>query len=315
MIGYIIVGCIGGVVLVGLLVLLAVYFAAFFNKSQDTSPYDYNVTPQILEIKETFDEAINAFLLEPYIDVETEAEDGVILHARYYQHKKDAPLAILLHGYRGQAIRDWAGTFYIYRRMGFSVLLVDQRAHGQSKGYSTTFGNKEHLDCLKWIAWSERELHAQNILLTGVSMGGATVINASPKVPKSVKCIIADCPYDTPKNIVSIVVSGALNLNAKILYPIIKCSARIFGGFDLDGTSPLSAIKDAVVPILLIHGEADDFVPASMSVALHDVAPQKSQLHLVNGAGHTLSRLVAPDEYEGVVRAFVKKHLKENVDD
>ncbi len=308
----IVAGCIAMIAIIVIARLYVVYRAAFFFDDSDKTPYDYHVTPQIAAIKEQFDEAIAELLAEPCTEVETNATDGIALRARYYQYAEGAPLLIFFHGYQGNYARDCAGAFYVYKRMGYNLLLVDQRAHGASGGNATTFGNKEHLDCLCWISYAEEVLGAKDIVLAGVSMGGATVINASTKVPASVKCVVADCPYDTPKNIVTTVISGVLKLNATLLYPLVKWSARMFGRFDLEANSPLSSVTSAIVPILLIHGDADDFVPASMSIAIHNAAPQKSSLHLIKDAGHTLSRMIAPAEYAKVVSDFVHAHVKES---
>ncbi len=306
----IIAGVVAMVVLIALAGLYAIYRVAFYYNAEGKSPYDYNVTEQIALIKEQLDNGIQALLQEPYTDVETVAHDGIVLRAKYYQYAMDAPLVICMHGYQGDSVRDFSGSFYIYKRMGYNILLVDQRAHGRSQGHTTTFGNKEHLDCLSWVAYAEKSLNAQAIVLTGVSMGGATVINASAKAPQSVKCVIADCPYDTPRNIITTVMSSVLKSKARLLYPIVKCSARLYARCDIDAYSPLSAIPNAVVPVMLIHGDADDFVPPSMSIAIHDVAPAKSSLQLIPNAGHTLSRLVAPELYEQLVRDFIQQYIQ-----
>ena len=69
--------------------------------------------------------------------------DGLRLFGRWYEGKKDSPVVVLCHGYRGSAYRDFSGGSDIFLSLGWNVLLIDQRAHGKSEGSTITFGVKE----------------------------------------------------------------------------------------------------------------------------------------------------------------------------
>ena len=94
-----------------------------------------------------------------------------------------------------------------------------------------------------------------------------------------------------------------------LMYPFVWLGARIFGHFNLSESSAVNAIKDCPIPILLFHGEADNFVPCEMSKALHASGAIDITLELFPDAGHGLSYMILPDRYEKAVSEFIKRCL------
>ena len=88
-------------------------------------------------------------------------------------------------------------------------------------------------------------------------------------------------------------------------------AARLFGRFNLKGASALKAIREAKVPILLIHGEDDTFVPCTMSFQLHANAPERSELHTFPGANHGVSYVQDPTRYAHLTTEFSRRVLGE----
>ena len=190
-------------------------------------------------------------------------------------------------------------------RMGHSALVVDQRSTGRSEGRAITFGIKERKDCLSWVEFTKQAFGEDvKIILTGISMGAAMVLmSAAEPLPENVKGILADCGYTSPKAIIHIVLRK-MGLPVGLVYPFVKLGARIFGGFDLEETSPLEAMKNCKVPVIFFHGEADDFVPCHMSRRNYEVCASRKALVTVSGAGHGLSYPVAPERYLQTLRDF-----------
>ena len=234
--------------------------------------------------------------------------DGLELFGRYYHLKDGAPVQILFHGYRSMALRDCAGGFAIARKMGMNVLVVDQRAHGQSKGHVITLGIWERRDCISWIRYISKRFGKDTaIILSGVSMGAATVIMATAlPVPGKVVCVVADSAYSSPGDIV-IKFCMEQHLPARIVYPIIHFSARMFGGFHLEQASAAEAASASPVPILLIHGDDDRLVPSEMSKLIHDLSYGNTTYVTFREAGHGLSYIKDPKLYEKTVFDFLKQ--------
>ncbi|MBQ3266083.1 MAG: alpha/beta hydrolase [Ruminococcus sp.] len=238
--------------------------------------------------------------------VRTRSYDGLKLSARYYQGKSSKPLCICFHGYRGSAIRDFSGIGLFLIREGYSVLLVDQRAHWRSQGHTITFGIKERYDALSWIRYADRRFGKEtSIYLFGISLGGGTVLMASgQELPKNVKGIVADCPFNSPKDIIRHV-CRKINLNPDLCWPIVWLSGLIYGRFNISATTAAQEAKNTKVPILIIHGEGDDFVPPEMSNEVAVSNPSMIERRTFPEAGHGLCYYYYPDRYEDVIRQFI----------
>lgn len=224
--------------------------------------------------------------------------DGLTLHGDFFEYAPGAPMELMFHGYRGSAERDLSGGVQRCFKIGRSVLLVDQRCSCRSEGDVITFGIKEHRDCLTWVNFLVDHFGPDvKIILTGISMGAATVMMTADKdLPPNVLGILADCGYSSPKAIICKVIRD-MKLPPKLAYPFVKLGARIFGHFDLEEDSPEEALRNAKVPVIFYHGEADDFVPCDMSRSNYEVCTSRKALVTIPGAGHGLSYALDPQRY------------------
>ena len=241
----------------------------------------------------------------PYEELKICSFDGLDLYAKYYEFAPNAPIEIMFHGYRGTSERDLAGGIQRAFALGRSVVLVDQRCSGKSGGNTISFGINEHKDCLMWVdAVVERFGADVKIILTGISMGASTVLMTADKpMPDNVVGILADCGFSTARDIIKMVIRQ-MHLPAAVIYPFVKLAARLYGGFDLEETSPVEMLKSCCVPVIFFHGEADAYVPCEMSRINYEACASRKRLVTVPGAGHGLSYPVAPELYRTALREF-----------
>lgn len=241
----------------------------------------------------------------PKEDLTITSFDGLTLHGTYYEYAPDAPVELMFHGYRGSAQRDLAGGVQRCFKLGHSALLVDQRCSNRSEGSTITFGVYEHRDCLDWLECMVKKFGPdRKIILTGISMGAATVLMAAgKKLPSNVIGVLADCGYTSPKAIICDVMKK-MGYPAGLAYPFVKLGARLFGKFDPDSYSPLEAVTHCTVPVIFFHGETDDYVPCDMSRANFDACTAKKKLVTIPNAGHGLSYPVDPVGYLDALREF-----------
>lgn len=242
--------------------------------------------------------------------VTIQSHDGLTLSGRYYHTADGAPLAIGFHGYRSCWLTDFCGGSDIAFQLGQNVLLIDERAHGKSQGRSITFGIKERQDLLRWVQYAvDRFGKETKIVLYGVSMGAATVLMASElELPENVKGIVADCPYSSPLDII-LEVGRQTGYPPKLIRPFVILAAKLFAGFDVRETSAEEAVKHTKVPILIIHGADDTFVPASMSEIVERANPKMVTRHTFPGADHVLSYMVDTPRYRKLVTDFLRSVL------
>ena len=245
----------------------------------------------------------------PYREVSIKSFDGLTLRGRYYEFSKGAPIELMLHGYRGSGRRDLSGGMERCFLMGHNALIIDHRASGESDGHVITFGILEKRDALAWVDFAVKEFGEDaKLILTGISMGAATVMMAAgEELPPQIQYVLADCGYTSPQEIISKVMRD-LKLPPALLYPCATLGARLFGGFDLNGDSPLEAMARCKVPVVFAHGDADDFVPYDMSVRLCEVCTGRhKKLVTIKDAGHGLAFPVGRDEYVNALAEFKRE--------
>lgn len=298
-----------GVLILGLLIgSLYAYSQAFYSpkiEKRKTNSLDFLDKDSYKAVSELMTTLVGQIKTIPFEEVTIKSFDGTKLFARYYHTKDGAPLQIQFHGYRGSAFRDFCGGHALARELNHNILLVDQRSHGLSHGKSITFGIKEARDAKAWCEYARGRFGNVPIFLVGVSMGGSTVIGASAyDLPENVKGIIADCPFSSPRDIIKKVCSD-MKLNPTLIYPLIKLGAILFGGFNPDSFSCEGAVENARVPMLILHGEADSFVPCEMSKRIYEKCKSKCFLYTFEGADHGISFLANPEKYKKAVYDFL----------
>lgn len=231
--------------------------------------------------------------------------DGLTLRGKYYELHPNAPLEIMFPGYRGTAERDLSGGIQRCFRLGHNALIVDQRAGGFSDGHVISFGVNERKDCRAWLDFAIQYFGKDvKIILTGISMGAATVmLTAGNPLPKNVIGVLADCGYSSAPDIIKKVIRD-IKLPVSIVYPFVRLSGKLFGGFDIKDADVLAAIKKTTLPVVFIHGEDDDFVPHYMSKLLYDNCPTRKVFVSVPGAGHGLGYLKDSEGYIDKVQKF-----------
>lgn len=291
-----------------LLASLYTYKRCFYSpKDRLEDPYSEMDVDQYEDALDDIHRCTGLMEKTPFKWVNIRSWDGTPLRGRYYHTSDGAPVMLMFHGYRSMALRDCAGGFLLGKKLGFNILAVDQRAHGGSGGNTITFGVKERRDCQSWAEFISNWHGIDTpVILAGLSMGAATVLMASDlPLPSNVVCITADCPYASPKDILQ-KVSADEGYPARLIYPFIWLGARIYGHFNPCESSAVSAVANTKVPILLIHGEKDDFVPCDMSRSIHAANRDRIRLHTFPEAGHGLSYMSDPVRYEEITVEFFR---------
>lgn len=262
------------------------------------------------EVREGIRKSVARMAERKYESITINSFDDCKLFARYYHVSDNAPVQILFHGYKSSSLLDCSGGSYFAKQLGHNAIVVDQRSHGQSSGKVITFGIKERKDCLCWIEYVIEHFGKDvPIILSGLSMGAATVLMATDlNLPANVKGIIADCPYSSPKEII-MKVAKDMHFPSKLMLPFVWLGGFLFGHFNLFESSAMEAIRTCDIPILILHGDADELVPCEMAKSLQTSGAADVTLELFEKAGHGLSYITLPDKYEKVVLDFIEKCL------
>ena len=245
-------------------------------------------------------------------DVYVQSKDGLKLHA-YWIPAEDARGTVLLaHGYRSTFLVDFGLAFAFYHALGMNILVPHQRSHGKSEGRYITFGVKESEDMQCWIDYHNKTYGDYQMVLSGLSMGASTVLYlADQTLPDNVKCIIADCGFTSPKAILDAVFRSVVHIPSGATLLVTDVLTRIFAKFSLNQKDTRKILTSAKLPVLMIHGEADDYVPCFMTKQGFEACAGEKDLLIVEGAGHGLSCLVDKETYTKRILAFLEKHLED----
>lgn len=246
-------------------------------------------------------------------DVYIKSYDGLRLHALWIPVENAKGTVLMAHGYRSTMLIDCHLGFELFHRLGWNILVPEQRTHGQSQGRFITFGVKESLDMAGWIGYHNRHLSEGPMFLYGISMGASTMLYlADCELPENVKGIIADCGFTSPAAIISSVFRKVVRLPAAPSIWVAGLFAKVFAGFSLWERDSRKILQHARLPVLLIHGKEDSFVPCEMSRQAFDACTGKKELLLVDGAEHGLSFLADGYHYTAAVIEFIKSCTKED---
>lgn len=249
-------------------------------------------------------------MAQPHEDVYQTSFDGLKLHAAYFPAIKENAgrkrAVICFHGYTSKGLADFTGLTDYYFRHGYAMLHPDARAHGESEGKYIGFGCLDRKDALGWIHWViQRCGEDVEILLHGVSMGGATVLMASGlDLPPQVMGIVSDCSFTSPKEVFTHALRTMYHLPS---FPVMQGAEilnRKLAGYGMDECNAKREVAKAKVPILFIHGSKDTFVPTKMCHEIYDCCASPKKLLIVEGASHGESYYKDTKAYEKALDEF-----------
>ncbi len=258
-----------------------------------------------------------ADMMRPMIDdmlalrcerVEIRSFDGLKLVGHYVHTRDGAPLVIMLHGYRSAWQRDFSGLCPLALSLSYNVLMVDQRAHGESEGEAICYGINESRDTIFWIDYAiSRFGEGVRIILAGVSMGGAAVLCAVGRgLPRNVVAITADSPFSSAEDIIVKVGTGGRRWLSGIVSLLSRGAARLYARFSVREITPREAILGTKIPILIIHGTADRLVPYEMAEELAKASPTVRLISFC-GADHVGSYMLDRDRYISEYKKFLEE--------
>jgi len=297
-------------------VLYKFFQDTFLRKDPDPSEETDQATPECYRRFHAQKRAALADLEKlPMEMLEIHSQEGFCLRGRLYRVKEyNKKVVIAFHGFHASGINDMARFVNMYTHLGCDFLIISQRAHELSDGKYITFGVNEQTDGIRWCR-KIQEIYGEDvqILIHGLSMGAATVLMmaGNSALPQNVKACIADSPYDDFYLEADHVYGEKIFSEQlrKVMLKNMNLFTQTLAGFRLQDAAPINAVKNAKIPVLFIHGTADDFVPCEMGQRLYDVCPGEKEQFLVEGAAHVCSFTEAPEAYEEHFLAFCRKYL------
>ena len=239
-----------------------------------------------------------------------QAEDGAALVGHVCESgAASSRWVVLVHGYHGYW-NEMSQFAYRWVQRGYNLLFPEMRAHGSSGGELIGMGWLDRRDLMCWLHWLiETYGEDISIVLHGHSMGAASSLLAAAEadLPPQVEAVVSDCSYTDALNVFKPILSDGFHVPVHPSLELLRMAMLVRpGGYDLADASPEAAAPRIRVPVLILHGEKDTFVPPYMAGRLLSALPESlGRVAMFPGAGHCQSMCSDPDRYWDEVFAFI----------
>jgi fermentation-respiration switch protein FrsA (DUF1100 family) len=238
--------------------------------------------------------------------VQFASESGGVLHGWFIPGKAGAGAIVLMHGVRANRSSMLERARFL-SRAGYTVLLFDFQAHGESAGNHITFGYLESKDARAAVNFLRSNSPGERIGVLGVSMGGAAALLASP--PLEIDAIALEMVYPTIDQAIRDRLAARFGRWARPFTPLLTWQLKPRLGVTAGELRPIDKVAHLTAPKLFIAGSADQYTTLAESRQMFEAASEPKALLVVNGAGHEDLYQLVGAEYEQRVLDFFFHYL------
>jgi fermentation-respiration switch protein FrsA (DUF1100 family) len=204
--------------------------------------------------------------------------------------KRDAKVVLYLHGNEGNMSTNM-GEIAPLRELGYSIFMVDYRGYGESEG---SFPSEKSVYEDAEVAWTylvrQRGIRAADLYIYGHSLGGAIAIELALHHPESAGLIVTSSFTS---------ISDMANLKRPYtLFPVKLLLNQRF-----DSISKVGRLK---LPVLYIHGTADEVVPFAMGEQLFKASGGAKRFVAIGGGRHDGNAAVDAAAFRAAISSFIE---------
>ncbi len=233
-------------------------------------------------------------------------KSGAVLHGWYIQGIQNKAGVLLLHGVRSNRLQ-MLNRAIVLNKQGYSILLFDFQAHGESIGEKITFGYLEALDAEAGFSYLKQRINGNKIGVIGVSLGGAAALLGDVK--KEADAMVLESVYPTIEKAIENRLKIKLGDIGAYLMPLMKWQLKLQLGIDPNDLMPIEHMSESKGALLIIGGEKDQRTTLAETKMLYAQAKKPKALWIVKNAGHINIDRFMPKEYKERVLSFFKKYL------
>lgn len=237
---------------------------------------------------------------------------GITIAGTFFPGRSRATI-IVSHGY-GNSQDEVLPLAAFLQHAGYSIFTYDMRSRGGSGGDAITMGALEQDDLISVVDYlvTRPDVDQGRIGALGISLGGATTLLAAARDPR-IRAVVDDCGFTDITSVTDTAFEHFIGLPAFPFSPITVEISEWRLGRSVSDVRPIDVVgRISPRPLLIIHGSADQEVPATHSERIYAAAGNPKELWLVPGAGHGMDAWeTATAEYEQRVIAFFRRALGE----
>src|SRR6266436_4936050 len=235
------------------------------------------------------------------------SESGTNVHGWWCPIQNSRGAVLLLPGIRANRLTMVDRARFL-RRSGYSVLLIDFQATGETKGDHITFGWKESRDVLAAVNFIRQIDPTARVAIVGSSLGGVAALLAAP--PLKVDALILEEVYPTIEIATRNRMENYLGAFGRMLTPLLLNQLQWRIGVSASQLRPVDHIENVECPVFIINGENDRNTRPTDTRMLVERARNPKEVWFVPKAGHVDLHRAARQEYETRVLAFLAKSAR-----
>ncbi len=246
---------------------------------------------------------------EKYRDCREEVSiesDGFRLAGQYFDFGKDR-VAIILSGRSESCLYS---CFYAepYRKMGYNLLLVDNRSHGLSEGKYNNTGLTEYVDFLNWSRYMHDKRNNKSVVGHGICMGAATILYAmvEPDCPDYIQGMVADGMFTTFRDSFNnhLIADHLLRFpTTKIVMALLKKHSKK----DAAKFGPVTVIQNYRKPILFLYSREDKFSLPKNAEELYAKCNSPKKIVWFDKGVHSHLRINSVEKYDQAICDFLQE--------
>ncbi len=254
----------------------------------------------------------NRDLGRPPLDLEASnvtfaSASGSLIHAWLSHGQPGQGVVILLHGVRGDR-RDMLSRAEFLRARGYTVLLPDFQAHGESRGREITYGNLESHDVTAAIQYLRHTMPVEKVGVSGATLGAAAFVLADDRPP--VAAVVLEQMYPTIQHAVASRARLHLGSFGAMFAPLLMVQMQSRLQIPENRLRPIDRMAKIGTPVLIVNGTQDEYTAIEDARRLFAAASDPKELWAVQGAGHVDLHAFSKAEYERRVGQFLDRYVR-----
>jgi len=222
-------------------------------------------------------------------------DDGIALGYRFYLHRVESPVILYFHG-NGEVASDYDGIAPLFFDIGASLLVVDYRGYGWSTGTPLTsklLPDAEAVVVALPTIFAAANIPDPRLFVMGRSLGSAPAVHVAVTFPDRFNGLILDSGFAAMPSVMRRlgIQPEQFSLTDQELAPVGKARK----------------LRLVMLPLLVLHGEADTLLPVEQGQALYDASPTENKTILrISSAGHNDLMLIGMQRYFNAIAAFIR---------
>jgi len=245
----------------------------------------------------------------PVESVEILSPDESIVYGWLAYGKPDGGVVLLAHSMRSNRLEMLSRARFL-NGLGYSVLLIDLYAHGETAGNRITFGLRESESIQAAVAYLRQTFPHERIGAIGVSLGAAAIVLAKHRL--NLDAVVLESLHPTIEEAVENRLKLHFGEYGSTLLPLLLFQLSFYLDTPTSALSPINRINDLNSPLLLISGTSDAHTTLPETERLLATAREPKDLWIIPGAGHFNMHTYAGREYEQYISDFLSKFIRKD---